>query len=122
MKRTLRTKLPVSPSLLQPVVIDAREQVVARHRQQKEVYDRTAKPVRPPQLGEVVRMHHGGESQRAIIRHNTNTPRSYIVETQDDSKLRRNRRHYLNDIIVLERFNSTFFLLLSMFYYPPFAP
>jgi len=90
MNRTLRTKLPAS---LEPVVVDARQQLVARQQQQKEVYDGGAKPLPPLQRGEVVRMHHNGESQRAIIREHTNTPRSYIVETEDGSTLHRNRRH-----------------------------
>ena len=44
-----------------------------------------AKPLEPLQRGDIVRMHHNGESQRAIVRDHSNTPRSYIVDTEDGS-------------------------------------
>lgn len=93
MNRTLRTKLPASPQLFQPIVVDARDQLVARQQQQKDVYDRSSKPLPPLQKGDVVRLRHNGESQRAIVRDHTDTPRSFVVETEDGSTLRRNRRH-----------------------------
>ena len=93
MNRTLRTKLPVSAELLQPAVVNARDQLVARQLQQKAVYDRSSKSLPPLQRGEVVRIRHNGELQRAIVRGHASTPRSYIVETEDGSHLRRNRRH-----------------------------
>jgi len=93
MNRPLRTKLPTSPVHFQPVVANARDQLVALQQQQKEVYERAAKPLTSLKQSDVVRVNNNGESQRAIVRDRANTPQSYIVETEEGSLLRRNRRH-----------------------------
>jgi len=78
---------------LRPVVVNARDQLIARQQQQKKIYDRSAKALPPLQEGKVVRLHHNGESQRAIVRERANPTRYYLVDTEDGSTLRRNRRH-----------------------------
>jgi hypothetical protein len=47
------------------------------------------------QPGDVVRVQHQGQWQRGIVNSEHSSPRSYIVETEHGSTLRRNRRHLI---------------------------
>ena len=56
--RSLNTKVPTLPSLLQPKVVDARPQPEQRHQQHKSVLDRGARELTELHPGDVVRVRH----------------------------------------------------------------
>jgi hypothetical protein len=94
--RMLRTKLPSSPASLQPEVLSRREALCERQAKQKSYYDSTGTRQLPSlQPGDVVRVQHQGQWQRGIVNSKHSSPRSYIVETEHGSTLRRNRRHLI---------------------------
>ncbi|ESN96508.1 hypothetical protein HELRODRAFT_163577 [Helobdella robusta] len=90
--RSLRTKLSTTSQNLHSKVVDARDNLVYRQQQQQKYYDRKSKSL--PSLNEedVVRMNHNETWKRGIVRLKHQAPRSYIVDTEDGSTLRRNRR------------------------------
>ncbi|ESO00279.1 hypothetical protein HELRODRAFT_176143 [Helobdella robusta] len=69
-----------------------RDNLVYRQQQQKKYYDRKSKPLPSLNEGGVVRMNHNKTWKRGIVRFKHDAPRSYIVDTEDGSTLRRNRR------------------------------
>ncbi|XP_033646576.1 uncharacterized protein LOC117305808 [Asterias rubens] len=96
MSRRLRTTVPTSTPLLKPSVnTRVTAQLRKRHQQQKPSYDKSAKPLRPLNPGQVVRLQTPkGHDQLGIVKKHSGDPRSYIVSAQ--GKLyRRNRRHLL---------------------------
>ena len=66
-----------------------------RQKRQKYHFDGNAKPLPPLLDGDVVRLRHNNEWTQAIVRQTDVAPRSYVVETQDSSVLRCNRRHLI---------------------------
>jgi hypothetical protein len=93
--RRLRTKLPVSSASLEPDVCSSHQALCDRQARQKKFYDARARPLPSLQPGDVVRVQHEGEWQRGMVTAKHATPRSYIVETEHGSSLRRNRRHLI---------------------------
>ena len=104
MGRRLNTRLPMLPKKLEPEWPD-RDLVYRRDNAAKETYKghydnhhgvRSLSPLRP---GDDVRVRGEGEKSwhtRATVRAECETPRSYMVETNQGSVLRRNRRHLLH--------------------------
>ena len=93
--RRLKTKLPATFHSLQPEVHDARDLLLARQQRQKHYFDRSTRDLPALNPDDVIRVQHDGELQRGIVRQVLDTPRSYVVETEHGSKLRRNRRHLI---------------------------
>ena len=94
--RALNTKLPVCfDKLLSQVCVDAKEQLIRRQRQQKHYYDKGTRTLSQLDQDDVIRVHHDGEWQRGKVVERSNTPRFYVVQTEDGSTLRRNRRHLI---------------------------
>ena len=94
MSRLLRSKLPVTPSALQPRVVKARETLIARQEKQKMNFDRYAKPLSTMSPGDIVRMKCGSQWEPAVVVAEDSRPRSFIVQ-KDRKQYRRNRRHLL---------------------------
>ena len=94
MSRSLNTKVPTLPSLLQPKVVVARPQLEQRQQRHKAVFDRGSHELTELHPGAVVRVRHNDVWQSAIIRQKDVHPRSYIIE-RDGCRLRRNRRQLL---------------------------
>ena len=92
MSRMLRSRLPVTHKALKPVVVDAKPHLQSRHALQKHLYNRGTKTLAPLKAGDVVRYKHGKVWQPAIIKHEADLPRSYIIQ-HESGELRRNRRH-----------------------------
>ena len=95
--RQLRSTLPVTAKQLDPSVPSKsalRKKMQTSQTKSKHYYDRSAKPMKPLNPGEGVRIRQGKLWKPAIVRKKTND-RSYIVETQDGGSYRRNRRHLL---------------------------
>ena len=95
MNRQLRTRIPVSSELLHSLPVDPRE-LVYRQQKYKRWYDRGAKDLEPLHPGDVVRVRHNDQWQRGFVSSQHETPRSYIVETEYGSTLRRNRRDLIH--------------------------
>jgi hypothetical protein len=96
MNRALRTKLPVTSTSLQPKVAgEARERLQLRQNRMKTAYDRHAKPLPMLGRGDVVRLQHNGRLQQAVVQSLHDTPRSFVVKTEEGGMLRRNRRHLI---------------------------
>ena len=92
MSRRLRTKLPISSSLLKPKVVDVYDDLCARQLQQKFYHDRSAKPLPPLKKGDKVRFKKHNKWDDGIVCGPTSEPRSYVVRNAH-GHIRRNRRH-----------------------------
>jgi len=90
--RSLRTKLPVAAEHLIPEVVAPRDQLCERQFQQKKYYDRSTRTLPPLQSDDMVRVKHDKQWLRGHVIQQHDTPRSYVVETEEGSTLRRNRR------------------------------
>ena len=95
--RRTRTMLPTTDTLLQPKVVEREgEQVKMKKQQQRKAlyYDRNARELLPLRNGETVRMKpftRGDKSWKKATVKVRLDDRSYIVENQDGTSLRRNR-------------------------------
>lgn len=91
--RRTKTLLPTSQQLLEPQTMnDNMEKVKSR---QKEYYDKSAKPLPPLQQGDTVRIAPLGYDKgwkRGTIAKEAGV-RSYIVDKDDGTQIRRNRKH-----------------------------
>ena len=95
--RRLKTKLPTSEQCLQPEVVeDAKAVLVQRQEEMRGQYDKQARDLPPLDDQEVVRIKEGRRWKPAIVVSKSKTPRSYIVQTEQGKKFRRNRRHLKN--------------------------
>ena len=93
--RSLRTKLPVAAEQLTPEIVTPREQLCDRQQKQKNYFDRATKALPPLQADDVVRVQRDGKWQRGRVQRPHVAPRSYVIETEDGSTLRRNRRQLI---------------------------
>jgi hypothetical protein len=98
MSRRTRTTLPTAPSLLQPKSLSHKRvhfQLRKKRKQQKEYYDKSAKPLSILKPNQTVRMQTDrGFDRLAIVKQTASEPRSYVVDT-GNGEYRRNRRHLL---------------------------
>ena len=106
MARRLKTSLPTALPLLQSQVSDSVQRILIKQKEkQKQYYDkRTGQELPPLQPGETVQMKHGGKwiPDKVLSKHQS--PRSYLVESeQTEQKYRRNRRHLRSSKIPLSR-------------------
>lgn len=96
LNRRLRTKLPVVAAQLIPTHAEAvRGQLVDRQRQQKQFHDRRAHDLPPLKPGDVVRVQQRDGLTRGVVTAAHSSPRSYVVETEHGTTLRRNRRQLI---------------------------
>lgn len=95
LSRRTQTLLPTRTSLLRPKVIPARRELERKQKRQKLCYDRSARDMDSLKLGDSVRVQpfdrHSTWSRGVVI--GTVDPRSYEVQLDSGSVLRRNRRH-----------------------------
>ncbi|CAI5660683.1 unnamed protein product [Oreochromis niloticus] len=95
LSRRTRTLLPTRTSLLRPKVIPALRELEVKQKRQKVCYDRSARDMDSLKLGDSVRVQpfdrHSTWSKGVVI--GTVDPRSYEVQLDSGSVLRRNRRH-----------------------------
>ncbi|XP_061760196.1 uncharacterized protein K02A2.6-like [Nerophis ophidion] len=96
MSRRTKTLLPMCENLLKPAVVDTDSAVRENQLRQARNYNRGAKPLRPLQNGERVRVQsqvagHTYWAPASVVRQDRN--RSYAVKMENGTVLRRNRRH-----------------------------
>ena len=94
--RRLKTKLPTATPLLKPSNSDEiRKSLKQRQNKQKHYYDKHApkSDLKPLEKGENVVMRHENKWKHGTIERKHETPRSYVVQTPDGRKYRRNRKH-----------------------------
>ena len=97
MSRQLRSTLPLITHQLEPKLCNS--QVIGKkmqHLKQKSKlqYDKTAKLLKPLDIGEKVRIRQGKRWLPAVVKKKVHD-RSYVVKTEDDAMYRRNRHHLL---------------------------
>ena len=90
----LRSKLPTTPTALQPRVVDARKALITRQEKQKVYFDRNAKPLGTLTPGDPVQIQNGSRWEPAVVMAADPNLRSYIVR-KGDKQYRRNRKHLL---------------------------
>ena len=95
MSRRTRTLLPTSDELLLPQVVQGvTSDITARRKQAKHYYDKTAKDLPELKIGETVRVQPDMPNQtwRKATCLQKVGPRSYLIQTEDGQKYRRNRK------------------------------
>lgn len=93
--RTLRTKLP-EPLITELSKNEAqRSELLVRQAKQKHYYDAGKHSLPCLQPGDVVRIRNHGQWQSGQVLYKHFSPRSYVVQTEHGTKLRRNRRHLI---------------------------
>lgn len=93
--RRLRTKIPTTAQSLLPATTNQHKQLEERQQRQKQYYDAGSRDLQPLQPGDVVRVKNDGQWQGGKVVSLHELPRSYIVQTENGSLLRRNRRHLI---------------------------
>lgn len=94
--RRLKTRLPTATPLLKPQHSDEiRKSLKQRQIKQKHYYDKHAnkEELMPLKSGENVIMRHENKWKHGTIERKHESPRSYVVQTPDGRKYRRNRKH-----------------------------
>lgn len=97
MSRNLRSTIP-SLSQLQPKVIDTeslRQQRELVQQRQKYYHDQSSHSLTQLEKGESVRIKQENKWKPAVVIEKDSTPRSYMVQTPEGKKYRRNRSHLL---------------------------
>ena len=93
MSPQLKDKMPSTSNTLKPaVVIDGRSTLRRRKTRQKHLYDRDTTTRASHRIGDNVRVHVHNTWDRAIVTGVCDTPRSYVVTTEDGGSYRRNER------------------------------
>ena len=101
MNRRLKGFIPCTNKQLLPKIHkttqDIRDSIHVQKQKQKAHFDRTAKDLPPLHRGDSVRVqdYDTGRWSAAVVKNVAETPRSYIIETEQGRQLRRNRRHLL---------------------------
>lgn len=90
--RSLRTKVPCMDR--QPAG-PARQKLQQRQQKQSFYFNRHARPLRPLNPGDAVRVCNGNQWEAARVVGPHACPRSYDIVTENGSDLRRNRRHLI---------------------------
>jgi hypothetical protein len=99
MSRRTRTLLPMSQQLLQPKVMEGvKADITARKQKAKFHYDKTAKDLPDLTIGQSIRLQSDIPKQpwRKATCLQKVGPRSYLVETENGQKYRRNRKFLRN--------------------------
>jgi transposase InsO family protein len=98
MGRRLNSKLPSHRELLEPQSVDSRQvysKLRSRQQVQKKYYDRGTRELPPLKPGDTVGVWNDMSKtwKTAQVIEKARAPRSYIVATEEGSRLRRNRQH-----------------------------
>lgn len=97
LNRRLKTSLPTSAPLLKPLGLDAKEiaaKLKSRQLNNKIQFDKHAGPgLEPLKAGDAVFLYTEGKWKPGQVIEQHASPRSYVVQSSDGRKLRRNRRH-----------------------------
>lgn len=99
LNRRLKTSIPTAAPLLKPLGLDAKE-IVAKLKslqlKTKIQFDKHAGPgLEPLRAGDAVFLYTEGKWKSGQVLERHSSPRSYVVQSSDGRKLRRNRRHLL---------------------------
>ena len=93
MSRQLRDKMPSTSNTLKPAVVtDGRSTLRRRQTRQKHFHDRGTTTRASHRIGDNVRVRLHNTGDRAIVTGVCDTPRSYVVTTEDGGSYRRNER------------------------------
>ena len=92
MSRLLRSKLPTTKAVLEPRVVNAKQDLTDRQTRFKQDYDHGATSLKPLKPGDVVRVQRKWGWDPAIVQRTHESPRSYVIQ-HEGGELRRNRRH-----------------------------
>ena len=93
MRPQLRDKMPSTSNTLKPAVAtDGRSTLRRRQTCQKHFYDRSTTTRASHRIGDNVRVRLHNTWDRAIVTGVCDTPRSYVVTTEDGSSYRRNEK------------------------------
>ena len=97
MSRRTRTRIPTTSMMLEPKIEKHVPLKLKKMRlQKKKHYDMNAKPLKPLQKEQIVRLETKRRyRERAIVMKEALRPRSYIVKTESGKEFKRNRRHFL---------------------------
>ena len=96
MGRMLRDIIPTNPKLFEPKLPEnAKIMLKQRQQKQKMYYDKSAKDMKPLEPGDSVRYRHGKTWEPAVVVNKHDSPRSYIISTENGQSLRRNRKHIM---------------------------
>ena len=91
--RQLRAKIPTEESLLKPeVCTGVREKLQLTQTNQKHYFDQSTKDLPPLENDESILLRRNGMWEPATVVGKYHTPRSYLVQKQDGTILRRNRK------------------------------
>lgn len=101
MSRNIRTFMPVTDRQLTPKTVNKANFAEVRERaksEQKKSYDRKALklPLKPLCVGDQVRIQQSAGWKPAEVVELCDSPRSYVVKTEEGATLRRNRKHLLS--------------------------
>ena len=102
--RRLKTRLPTATALLKPQHTDEiRKSLKQRQLKQKYIYDKHAgkTDLKPLQAGENVVMRHRNNWKHGTVEREHESPRSYVIQTPDGRKYRRNYRQCMIRICFL---------------------
>ena len=92
MGQYLRTKLPFI-SHNEHANYEIHQNFLAHQEKQQWYHNRKSKPLKLLHSGDVVRLQTGrDQSQQGVVRYSAKKPRSYVVETENEAILRRNKR------------------------------
>jgi hypothetical protein len=93
--RQLRAKIPTEESVLRPKVFtEVREKLHQAQTKQKYYFDKNTKELPPLENEENILLRRNGIWELATVVGKYHTPRSYLVQRQDGSILRRNRKEF----------------------------
>lgn len=94
MGRRVRTRLPTKSQMLKPCLVSEPVQQLFEKRQQKqkEYFDQGTRMLKKLQIGDNVRIWQEGVWNPAQVTDLSEQPRSYVVQTPDGKKYRRNRK------------------------------
>ena len=110
MSRRLRSVIPCTDQQLQPKIVNPvtmKYAIEKKQERQKYYYDKTARPLTPMIIGESIRMRHQhGKWIPATVVGIAEQPRSYVVETSDGGRYRRNRRDLLKAYSQYDQINN----------------
>lgn len=105
LNRRLKTSLPTSAPLLKPLGLDAKEiaaKLKSRQLKNKIKFDKHTGPgLEPPRAGDSVFLYTEGKWKSVQVFEQHLSPRSYVVQSSDGRKLRRNRRNLREPTTVL---------------------
>ena len=106
----LKTMLPTTAALLRPQgSAEVKNALEKKKKKEKQYYDKhCGKELPSLHTGDVIRMQKGRKWEPATVLYKHQSPRSYVVETPEGSRYRRNRRQLHSTQVPLQSAVETF--------------